>query len=56
MSEKKQYIGDGVYLDFDKFDLILTTENGVEATNTIYLDFSVFTNLVDFAQKIGWIE
>jgi hypothetical protein len=35
----KQYLGDGVYVDQDgSIDhLILTTEDGIQTTNTIYL-------------------
>lgn len=35
---EKQYIGDGVYAEFDGWALLLTTENGIEATNTIVLE------------------
>jgi hypothetical protein len=39
MSEPtKVYLGDGVYADFDGYAITLTTENGVEVTNTIELD------------------
>lgn len=35
----KQYLGDAVYYDVDNFgDVVLTTENGVSATNTIVLE------------------
>jgi hypothetical protein len=34
----KAYLGDGVYVEFDRFGtLVLTTENGLSVTNTIYL-------------------
>lgn len=33
----KQYPGDGVYVDSSEFgDLILTTEDGISITNTIF--------------------
>ncbi len=38
MSKYKEYLGDGVYLDFDGFHIILTTEDGVSVTNTIFLE------------------
>lgn len=37
----KVYLGDGVYAAFDGCHIVLTTENGVRVTNTIYLEPSV---------------
>ena len=34
----KRYLGDSVYIDNDQGQLVLTTENGFGASNTIYLD------------------
>lgn len=34
----KRYIGDGVYVAFDGYHLVLTTENGISITNTIALE------------------
>lgn len=36
--EAKRYIGDGVYAAFDGFALTLTTENGIEVTNTVVFE------------------
>lgn len=36
--EHKRYIGDGVYVCLEGGMLCLTTENGIETTNTIYLE------------------
>ncbi len=33
----KAHLGDGAYVDFDGFGLVLTAENGITATDTIYL-------------------
>lgn len=35
---QKKYLGDGVYIRFDGFHHVLTTENGITATNIIALD------------------
>jgi hypothetical protein len=44
----KQYLGDGAYVDFDGFALILTAENGISATDTIVLEPSVYAALLDY--------
>lgn len=48
----KIYIGDGVYALFDGLDIVLTTENGVDVTNTIVLEPSVLKALVEFAKRM----
>jgi hypothetical protein len=62
----KQYIGDGVYVEQDGSDLVLTTENGIETTNIIVLESEVLNNIFrylklkvtkevdsDFEQTVG---
>lgn len=44
-SPTKRYLGDSVYVDLYENGLILTTENGVEASNTIVLEPEVLTAL-----------
>ncbi len=34
----RSYLGDGVYSSFDGYQLMLTAENGISATDTIYLN------------------
>lgn len=43
----KQYIGDGVYAEYNKetYSVILTTENGIETTNRIVLEAEVLDAL-----------
>ncbi len=48
----KQYIGDAVYVDWDGFMLVLTTENGIEVTNMIYLEPSVWAQLLAYVQRL----
>lgn len=45
---RKVYLGDGVYVATDDYGLVLTTENGIEATNTIYLEPEVYAALARF--------
>ena len=37
-SKFKEYLGDGAYVDFDGFAIILTTEDGVDTTNVVVLE------------------
>lgn len=60
----KAYLGDAVYADCDGCGVILTTENGIRATNTIFLEPGVvdqfeqwlkrlrFTHLLDGAARL----
>lgn len=50
MSSPKEYLGDGVYAVFDGHAIVLTTENGVCITNTIYVEPQVLEAL------LAWIE
>jgi hypothetical protein len=48
----KTYLGDGVYVDFDGFALVLTTENGIAVTNTIVLEPEVYVALNNYVQEL----
>jgi len=50
---KKEYLGDGVYIDFKDSQIVLTTENGIEITNTIYLEPEVIVSLMDYLNKLS---
>jgi len=46
MEKHKAYLGDGVYAAVDAYrGLVLTTEDGIEATNTIVLEPEVLEAL-----------
>ena len=49
---EKDYIGDGVYVDFDGYHIVLTAENGVYATDTIALEPPVFEALLRFNARL----
>lgn len=53
MSERKCYLGDGVYADVLHETLILTTEDGIEVTNTIYLEPEVMERLREYLEPAG---
>ena len=43
---RKQYVGDGVYVDFDGFGFNVYTSNGIDTTNEIYLEPSVYSDFL----------
>ena len=45
---KKDYLGDGVYVKLLDYGIELTTENGIEITNTIVLEPDVYSALLIF--------
>jgi hypothetical protein len=48
----KTYLGDGVYAEFDGHGFIITTSNGIETTNTIYLEPEVLQAFVNWGEKV----
>ena len=44
----KRYLGDSVYVEMENDMVKLTTENGLEASNTIYLEEPVMNKLCKF--------
>lgn len=47
-----QYIGDGVYVDFDGYQLKLYTDRGPDGIHEVYLEPSVYENLVAFVDNL----
>lgn len=43
-----EYLGDSVYVDIENGMLKLTTENGLGANNTIYMEPEVYLALEDY--------
>jgi len=49
----KDYLGDSVYVELNEVgQLVLTTENGYEASNTIYLEVEVFEQLIKIGTRL----
>lgn len=46
----RAYLGDGVYAASDGFGIWLTAENGIAATDAIYLEPEVLADLIHFAE------
>lgn len=49
----KTYLGDAVYADFDGYNIVLTTEYGLEPSNTIALEPSVLASLLAFRDSLN---
>jgi hypothetical protein len=49
----KEYLGDGAYVNFDGYSLILTAENGIRATDTIVLEPNVWLALVAYVERLA---
>lgn len=48
---RKDYIGDGVYCDFDGYAFVLTSENGVQILDRIVLEPQVFEQLKRYSAR-----
>lgn len=48
---EKRYLGDGVYVGYDGYGFTLTTENGIEVSNTIYLEPQVCNDLIRYVKE-----
>ena len=50
----RAYLGDGLYADFDGFQIVLSAENGIRAHDTVYLDERVLESFLRWhATKIA---
>lgn len=54
MRGNRTYLGDGVYASFNNANgmLRLTTENGIIATNEIFLEPEVYAALVTYVDRL----
>lgn len=48
----KIFLGDGVFAEVERGMIKLTAEDGIRATNTIFLDHSTYVNLVDWVSRM----
>lgn len=49
----KYYLGDGAYVHFDGFGLLLTAEDGECVTDRIYLEPHVWYRLEEYVRSLG---
>ena len=48
----KAYLGDGCYVYFDGYALVLTTEDGVSAQNTVIMEPEVYNALTLYVERL----
>lgn len=57
MSTNKEYLGDGVYAQVDRsLQIVLTTENGVEVQNTIFLDRVTASAVIEYIERMRRLQ
>ncbi len=49
----KEYLGDAVYAEFDGCGIMLTTEDGISTTNSIYLEPEILALLNFFYESVS---
>lgn len=49
----KRYLGDGVYVHWDGWSFVLTTENGLRVLDRIVLEPTVYAELEAFARAVA---
>jgi hypothetical protein len=49
---EKTYLGDGAYAAFDGYQIVLTAENGISATDTVALEPGVWDALVRWVKRL----
>jgi len=52
MSSNKTYLGDGLYADFDSWQIVLTAEDGDRVTNKVFMEPEVATSFLRFIEKV----
>jgi len=48
-----EYLGDGLYASFDGYQICLMANSHTAPTDTVYLDPSVYANLVKFMRRFS---
>lgn len=52
----REYLGDAVYADWNGHHIILTAEDGVRATDTIYLDPFMVTIFLNYIKRLDKVQ
>lgn len=49
----EQYLGDGLYVTFDGYQLEVFASNGISTSNVIYMEPEVFAALLSYVKHLG---
>ncbi len=49
---QKEYLGDGLYVDFDGYQVRLSANNGIEDTNVVYLDSDLLKAFLNYIERL----
>jgi len=52
MSQRTEYLGDGVYVEFRDDEIVLYTSNGIERLNEIYLQLDQALELAKLTGEV----
>lgn len=47
----KEYLGDGLYVDYDEYQIRLYTDNGIHITNEVFLEPNVLQSFISYLNK-----
>lgn len=50
--DRKQYLGDGAYVSFDGYAVVLTTEDGINTTNRVVLEPEILKHFEDWVERL----
>lgn len=56
MDKNKSYLGDGVYVRLENGVIVLTSENGIEVQNEIFIEPFVLFAVINYALQQGIIK
>lgn len=48
---EQKYLGDGLYVSFDGYQFALSAENGIVATDTVFLEPDVLKAFIKFTKE-----
>lgn len=52
----REYLGDGLYADFDGYQIMLVASNGIQDTDVVYLDPDVLKKFYRYAEMIEQLK
>jgi hypothetical protein len=55
-AQRREYLGDGLYVELDGHQLKLVASDGIRDHDTVYLEPSTFAALVDYVKRIGEVR